>query len=292
MKKNCTCFLCKNSKIKPSFKKLGYKFTKCLKCGLYWIDFNFSYNQFLNNFYQEGYFKGDKNFRAYADYGDDKKIILKNMRHYLKKIHHFKKQGNLLDIGCAFGYFLEISQSNGFNAFGIDVSKYAVEIANQKALGKIKLGTVGQVNFKHNFFNVITMFDIVEHLKSPKRDLKIIRKLLCPEGLLVIQTGDSESLWTKIFKKRWHFFAPPQHIFFFNKKNIAELLKQTGFKVVKIEKDGKWVSLRYLLHMMGYSLNSSIWDKLYNRVSKNFLGKIPLYFRFNDNMIVYAKKSL
>ena len=284
------CYLCQKNNIKIAFLKLGYKIFKCSDCGFHWLDFDYSYDQFAKNYYQEGYFKGDKDFRAYANYEDDKKIIQKNTQNYLNKILHIKKIGTLLDIGCALGFFLEICQTKGFETFGIDISEYAVKNA-KKIIPNVVLGNISNSSFKKNFFDVITMFDLIEHLNDPRKDLLKVRSLLKDDGLLLIQTGDSGSVFAKILNKRLHFFAPPQHLFFFNQKNISEILKQSGFQVIKIEKDGKWVSLRYLLHMMGYSLNNGLWDKLYDLTNKNFLGKIPLYFRFNDNIVVYAKKS-
>lgn len=291
MQKKLACYLCKKRNVDIAFKKLGYKFFKCLNCHLYWLEFKDSYSRFIQKYYQEGYFKGDKKYRAYADYEDDKKIIQKNMQKYLEKIRNFKSSGNLLDIGCALGFFIEICQKNGFNSYGLDISKYAVNIANKIAPNRAILGSIAKNGFKNILFDVITMFDLIEHLKDPRKDLAKIHTMLKDNGILVIQTGDSGSLWTKIVDKCWHFFAPPQHLFFFNKKNITEILKQSGFEVIKIEKDGKWVSLRYLFYMMGYTQNSDISDCLYGFIKNNFLGKIPLYFRFNDNIIVYAKKT-
>ncbi len=91
--------------------------------------------------------------------------------------------------------------------------------------------------------------------------------------------------------KNWHFFAPPQHFYFYNQKTLSELLKQSGFQVLKIQKVGKWVSLRYLFHMMRYINKDTIGDILYRFTAKNFLGQIPVFMRMNDNMIVIAKKA-
>lgn len=300
-----TCFLCgKNAKI-FAFIKLGHRIFKCQNCGLYSLDFEEDYRKFLNTYYSKGFFTGGKLYRAYADYAGDKATILKNMRKYLTVIkkHLSQKTKNkktLLDLGCAMGFLIQEADKWGYDSYGIDVSSYAVEIA-KKLVGKNKvfLGTAESMDnlLKNDAsrnpsgFDVVTMFDLIEHLEKPKIVLEKVAKVLNPSGILVIQTGDAGSSWAKFMGKNWHFFAPPQHFYFYSRKNMEELLKQTGFGIVKIQKVGKWVSLRYLFHMMRYVNKDTIGDILYNFTAKNILGQIPLFMRMNDNMIVIAKKT-
>lgn len=293
MEENPTCYLCKTPSPKLAFKKLGHEIYQCVNshCRLYFLKFEDSYNTFIKEYYSKGFFKGDKRLRAYADYEGDKLVEQKNMTRYLRRIIQFKKHGKILDVGCAMGFLLELASQKGFDTYGIDVSDYAVKIAQKKFGNKIQLSPLSHATLKEKFFDVITMFDLIEHLKTPREDLQKLRNSLKDDGILIIQTGDVESLWAKRMKKNWHFFAPPQHLFFFSQNTLTKLLGEAGFKVVKIEKHGKWVSLRYLFHMMRYVDRDSLGDFLYTLVHKNFLGKIPVFLRFNDNMILYAKKS-
>jgi SAM-dependent methyltransferase len=264
------------------------------------LDFEGNYQKFISTYYSKGFFTGGKLYRAYADYVGDKPTILKNMRKYLTVIKKYKKSGTLLDLGCAMGFLIQEADKWKFESFGVDISSYAVEIA-QKLVGKNKV-TLGKVEEldklalqfdKTNLgkFDIITMFDLIEHLENPRIVLQKITKVLKDNGLIVIQTGDAGSMWTKFMGKNWHFFAPPQHFFFYSKNNIKELLSQSGFEVVKIQKMGKWVSLRYLFHMMRYINKDSIGDILYNFTAKNFIGQIPVFMRMNDNMIVIGRKK-
>lgn len=293
---NKTCYLCGHKGLETAFYKLGHRILKCPSCGLYSLDFEGNYQKFLTTYYSKGFFTGGKHYRAYADYAGDKHTILHNMKKYLTVIKKYKKNGTLLDLGCALGFLIELVEKNGFSAVGVDVSEYAVGLA-KKLVGeeKVILGRVEELetilNNQREHFDVVTMFDLIEHLENPKRVLQQISKILSANGLLVIQTGDAGSNWAKLMGKNWHFFAPPQHFFFYSQKNLTELLKQAGFKVIKVQKIGKWVSLRYLFHMMRYINKDSIGDILYNLTSKNFLGQIPIFMRMNDNMIVLAKKE-
>ena len=145
--------------------------------------------------------------------------------------------------------------------------------------------------FSKNRFDVVTLFDLLEHLQNPRKVLEKINQSLNDNGLLVVQTGNAGSRWAKLMGKNWHFFAPPQHFFFFTEENLKNLLRQTGFEVIKIDRNGKWVSLRYLFHMMRYVNKDGLGDLLYKLTHKNFLGRIPLLFAFGDNMTIYAQKT-
>jgi len=286
-----TCYLCGNNKYQLAFIKLGYKIFFCPKCHLCWLDFNEDYQNFLHSYYEKGYFQGDIKYRAYANYEEDKKTIQRNMNNYLNKIKKFKSSGKILDVGCATGYFLEVAQEEKFHPYGIDVSHYAIDIAKKKFHENVQCSSIASSKLNNQNFDIITMFDILEHLKEPIEDLKILHKSLKDDGLLVIQTGDTKSTWAKTMKHNWHFYAPPQHLYFYSAKNINTLLSKAGFQVIKIEKTGKWVSLRYLFHMMSYVRRGGVGDRLYKLVCNNILGEIPIYLRFNDNMICYAKKA-
>ncbi|MBI4999899.1 class I SAM-dependent methyltransferase, partial [Candidatus Gottesmanbacteria bacterium] len=319
------CYLCDHQGMETAFFKLGHRILVCPSCGLYSLDFPGNYQKFLTTYYSKGFFTGGKHYRAYADYVGDKETILKNMKKYLTVIRKYKKSGRLLDLGCAMGFLIELAEKQGFSGVGVDVSRYAVDLA-KKLVGKEKvfLGRVEELssllssraiptyvgrvegssaervsldssthplsgfgrNDKNEMFDIVTMFDLIEHLEKPKNVLKQVAQVLKKDGLLVIQTGDVASFWAKLMGKNWHFFAPPQHFYFYSQKNLSDLLSQTGFKVIKIQKIGKWVSLRYLFHMMRYINKDSIGDVLYNLTAKNFLGQIPVFMRMNDNMIV------
>lgn len=271
--------------------KNGHQLFRCQNCGLVFYDFKRDYKKFLEKQYAKGYFTGDPKLDSYFDYGKDKANIIRNMRWYLKGILRFKKNGKLLDVGCAYGYFLEVAEKSGFEVFGIDPSDYAVKQAKKKFGKKVKKAFLSETDFRQESFDVITLFDVFEHLEDPKMDLEKINKILKNNGLLVIATGDTGSFWARISGRRWTFWNPPQHIFYFNQENITRILKEAGFEVLRITKNGKWLSLRYILHLARTVGESKLAEFFYHKVKNNSFGKIPLYLRLNDNMVVFAKKK-
>lgn len=112
-------------------------------------------------------------------------MVKKTFYKRLILIRKFKKEGRLLDVGCAFGFFLKLAEKYGFQPFGIDISSYAVKKARKIVKGKILQGDIEEdIPFPDNFFDVITLFDILEHLKNPKRVLSQLKKKIKHSGYI------------------------------------------------------------------------------------------------------------
>ena len=247
----------------------------------------------MKQHYSKGYFTGDPRMSAYVDYKDDKVYIVRNLAKFLKKIHKHKPQGTLLDAGCALGFFVELALKKGYDAYGFDASSYAANEASQLVGAKrIQHGTIAEVNYKKKSFDVISMFDIFEHLDDPRADLRKIYSWLKDDGIIIIATGDTRSIFAQLMRRRWPFYSPPQHLFFFHKKNLADLLRQEGFTPFEWSRIGKWLSLRYLLHLARTTGESRIAQLVYPFAHHSRAGKLPVYMPVRDNMVVIAKKHL
>lgn len=284
------CLLCKQP-LTYYLTKNGYRLYRCSRCALVRTDLGATYDTFVRRFYSREYFEGDPTRSAYSDYEHDKPLIVRNMRKFLSFIKRHKIEGRLLDVGCAFGYFVELAQSHGYEAYGFDASVHATKEA-RVLLGteKIKHGTVRSVSYRKKSFDVISLFDVFEHLDTPLLDMKKITTLLADDGIVILATGDTQSLAAKILKRRWTFFIPPQHLYFFNKKNVTMLLREAGLEPVSWYRVGKWLSLGYVLHLARTTGESTFADMLYKKIDKTFLMRIPLYIPMKDNMVIVARK--
>lgn len=285
------CYLCQ-SKMTPYLKKNGYSIFECVSCGLKSTDLKEDYEDFVKRYYAKGYYTGDPKYAAYASYASDKWLICRNLNKFLRKILKYKISGKLLDVGCAMGYFVEMAKKAGFDAYGFDASEFAVKKAKAKLDGRIAVGTIHSVKYPQKSFDVITMFDVIEHLGDPIRDLKKLSTLLKDDGILIIATGNTLSRAAQTMKRRWTFYIPPQHLFFFTKKNFADMLTQAGFKPAEWFGINKWLSLRYVLHLARSSGESELADFLYALAQNARLGWLPLYLPMRDNMVVVARKGV
>ena len=283
------CIICQTNE-ELAFKKHKYEIKNCPNCNLFRTVLPQKYDQLLKTYYSKAYFTGSETRAGYADYLSDQQATRLNARNYLKLINRFKSKGKLLDVGCATGIFLEEAMHT-YQAQGIDPSAYAISQAKKKFKHRVRRGSLTSSRFKQESFDVITLLDVFEHLDNPRKSLKKIRYMLKPGGIIVINTGDANSLLAKIQKENWHYFIPPQHLYFFSKSNLLTLLQSENFEPIYTNSQGKHLTLRYLLHLMRTINKSKAANWLYQKTHKNFLGKIPLYINLFDNMTIIAKKE-
>lgn len=285
------CYLCHSGKIKTAFVKNGYTYVRCQNCGLYRLVLQEPYQKFLNRYYEQGYFCGDPDCCAYVDYWGDRHAIQKNMRVYRDQIKKFKTRGKLLDVGCSMGLFLELAQEAGFDSSGIDVSEYALRQAKKRFAGQVWRTELAKANFPNRSFDVITLFDVLEHLQDPRRELKKAQQLLKDDGILVFETGNLESFWARRLGRNWHFFAPPQHLYAFGASHLETLLDQAGFTIALLTPHNKWITLRYLLHLASSIGQIPGTAKVYRLLNQTPLAKWQIYLPLRDKVIVVAKKK-
>ncbi len=143
-------------------------------------------------------------------------------------IRRYVPSGRFLDVGCSFGGFLQ-SASSYFETFGIELSPYAAEHATRFSNAYIHVGTLESQQFDEGSFHVITMVELIEHLRNPINAIEQCYRLLAPGGLLVIQTANMAGLQARIMGKDYSYFMPG-HMSYFNRKNLTGALKRSGFE--------------------------------------------------------------
>lgn len=153
--------------------------------------------------------------------------------------------GRLLDIGCGDGDFLAGMQQRGWQVCGLDTSLVAVDLARSKGLD-VFLGPLDQASYSEASFDLITMWDVLEHLHDPGAYLAHIRRLLTPAGRFVVTLPNPHSLDFRIFGSLWTGLDIPRHLYIFVRPALLALLNQAGLKVesARCKFGGQWVSQR------------------------------------------------
>ncbi|MFH1401651.1 MAG: glycosyltransferase [Parcubacteria group bacterium] len=285
---NKECPLC-NKKTAVFFtQKKSYTFYKCKDCGLIFI---FPMPENHLKIYSQDYFTGAKKGFGYVDYEVDKKAMSATLNSYLDKIEKFiSKNGKLLDVGAATGFFMELAEKRGWKVQGLEISEYAAKKAREKGLD-VATGTLENANFKEDYFNLITFWDVVEHLSGPKSTLSLAYKILEKDGIIAINTPDSGSFIAKFLNKGWHLLVPPEHLFLFNSKNLSSVLKEIGFEILFVGKIGKKFTLQYAIQILANKQKFFVFDWLANFFRNNFLGKLIIPFSLGDNFFVLGYKK-
>lgn len=156
---------------------------------------------------------------------------LKRLRRLLGKDF---KNIRLLDVGCASGAFIKIANKLGVHAEGVEPMAFPARAATASGL-KVTEGYLEDLNLPEESFDVVTLFEVIEHLKNPVSLLKECRRILRPGGLMIVKTGNTDSWTVRYMKERWDYFCPAiGHISFFNPRSMKVLAERTGFTIGKI----------------------------------------------------------
>lgn len=202
--------------------------------------------------------------KQYHGYLTSKSHILDSFRKYglkkrIKSILEFKNtKGEILDIGCASGEFLEeFRDLTGWQVTGLEVVEPAIKITRKKNISVITKELL-DANLKENTFDVITLWDVIEHLSDPSAVLIECHKILKKDGLIVIKTPDPSGIEALFFKKYWVGYEAPQHLFNFPRKVLVDYLHNIGFRVERIGQTGSdyaapFLSISFFLADHGYN---------------------------------------
>jgi 2-polyprenyl-3-methyl-5-hydroxy-6-metoxy-1,4-benzoquinol methylase len=148
-------------------------------------------------------------------------------------VNRWKPMGRLLDIGCSVGLFLENMASRpGWQVMGVEPSSIAANIAHKHGLD-VFTGTLQQASFPNDSFDVVTMWDVLEHLHDPIASLVEIRRILNTNGVLVVRVPNLDSWNARVFGQYWAGLDAPRHLYVFSEDTLQRLLTKAGFRVLE-----------------------------------------------------------
>lgn len=161
----------------------------------------------------------------------------------MQNIEKRKPRGRLLDLGCGFGYFLDLAKQRGWEVYGVEISPYAGKIATGELKLNVFQGELNAAHFPDNYFDVITMWNFLDHLHDPGALLKEVRRALKPDGLVAMRMPNMDfqlpgfklfkavEIATNIFGIKNPFVV---HIYGFSKDTLKTILQRNGFRHVEI----------------------------------------------------------
>lgn len=245
------CPTCGNQGEEPIYQKDGWNIVRCLSCRLAMVN---PRRKGCTEIYKDDDYFSHEDY--YYDYEGNKAAYQKGFRSKLKLIsQHCNRKKKLLDIGAAYGFFMEEAASYGFEPFGVELSAKAAEHARR--YGVVHQKPFTELNIEDRF-SVISFIDSLEHFEQPIAGLQKAHELLEDQGIVAVMVPNIDSLFARLTKTKWHLLLPEEHLFYFSPKSIRLMLEKSGFDMVYLGTGGYGRSmdeiLRVLLRGKGISL--------------------------------------
>jgi SAM-dependent methyltransferase len=220
------------------FFKNDCEILQCAECGLGRAHAN---NFDPHIFYTTEYFTGGLP-DGYADYLGSESVLRREFAKTVDFIRTYRASGRLLEIGCAYGFFLQ-EATRYFDVAGIEIVEGAAAFCRQHGLC-VLTGTVDECGLERfGTMDVIVLLDVIEHLPSPHVTLALCARYLSPGGLLVITTGDFGSRHARLSGPRWRLMTPPQHLWYFTRDSIRRMSQPHGLCIESCDHPWKVVPL-------------------------------------------------
>jgi SAM-dependent methyltransferase len=260
---------------------------KCRRCGF--VFYEYADADALVGLYGDAYFNG----LEYSDYLGQQNALRRSMRRHLAQMARYGPlQGALLEVGCAYGLFLDEARCC-FSVTGLDICEGPVSYARNVLGLDARTGDLLTEDFGDRVFDVLCLWDTIEHLATPAEVLSRGAELLRPGGMLYLTTGDIGSLNARWRGARWRQIHPPSHINYFSRQSIRALLGRTGYQVVAIERASYFHTLYNLLaniRLRGGS-GARVARGLLRAVTERIARRIGFWIDLGDIMFVAARRQ-
>jgi 2-polyprenyl-3-methyl-5-hydroxy-6-metoxy-1,4-benzoquinol methylase len=146
--------------------------------------------------------------------------------------------GTLLDVGCATGNFLSLVKQRGWEIWGVEFNPHAAATAARRLNAEVLPGDLVDLHLPREYFDVVTLFHVIEHALDPRRTVRKIREVLKRKARLVLETPDFGSKSERKMGAKWPHVKPREHLYYFNEQSLRKLLREEGFQINKLRRCG------------------------------------------------------
>lgn len=229
----------------------GYDVHRCDACGTGRVDIE---NFDPTEHYDDGYFSG-KYKHSYIDYLGSQETI---SREFAKTLKHVRAEGpqsgKLLEIGCAYGLFLQHAKEF-YDVYGVEIVPEAAAYCQATGLPKVKSGVLTREDMDRiGEIDVAVMLDVIEHIDDIEETFGLIAEKIRIGGRFFVTTGDWSSLAARITGKNWRLMAPPLHLWYFTPRGLVALGRRFGLEVVSVSHPWKIVPLDLIIQQGGVTV--------------------------------------
>jgi SAM-dependent methyltransferase len=263
------------------FWKHNTPVVRCTSCGLFYSNPRWK-TEFLFGYYDESYVQ--EYTRTIQETATDPEKNLRRWVPFLAPLNAARDSNRLLDVGCATGEFMLAARAHGWDAYGVEPAASAAEVAKGNTGCDVHAGTLDTAPYPDGWFDVVTLWDVIEHVQSPTSYIADVARLVRPGGLLGITTPNIRCLSYWALGAHWSAVGPNAHIFYFSPGTLKRLMRKSGFSLsgmytmVAEHEDPPAGS--------GYSLRGTV-SKLLRTTGRPILKRTLL----GDELVAFAQRN-
>lgn len=236
------CALCGGRELKALWNCEGFSFVRCPRCGLVQqnpqpepeavqLRYDESYLEYEEK-HQESY--RDLELRALEDLGFEETVAA-----FFDRTRRGGTRPRLLDVGCATGALLSSLRERGWDCVGVEISPAQVEYGRKRYGLDIIQGTLESARFAERSFDLVHASHLIEHLNDPRSFLREVRRILKPEGFLILTTPNADGLQARLLGSRWRS-AIYDHLYLFSLRTLEAMLDSCGYTMTRCITWGGW----------------------------------------------------
>ncbi len=230
------CNACGSTDAKPIFTKFDFDLVACAQCGLAYIANPPTPEDLAASYQSDADYHTELHDPSTPQFARMTRVAAK----HLEVVRRWTKPGTLLDAGCSTGLFLDQARSAGYEVEGVEFSRASADFARSHFGLSVTDGDIHAVSAAPGSFDTITMFDVIEHVPDPMRDLAAIHRLLKPGGTFVVSTPNIDGIFPRLSLKvakaldYWPHPEPPHHLYQFSVKTLSVMLEKAGFEAGEV----------------------------------------------------------
>lgn len=273
------CPLCGEDNAQPLWQKNDATYVRCSACSLVYENPRLSEEELVEFYSKKSYFikEEDTCTSGYENYFTQCTTGL--LEEYFDLVERYAnvRRGKLCDVGCGPGGLLKIARDRGWEATGVEISSWAV-LEGRKAGLDIYEGSLLDARFPADSFDAVSMFDVLEHLATPRQYVQEIHRILKPGGVLLIETPNVDGFFARyVYRQNADLVKPRAHICLYGPKSARLLLEPFGFSTVKV------MTFPYCRRLTPGYLKSVLATRL-------LPGRKPVQLTFNDSLRIVCWK--
>jgi 2-polyprenyl-3-methyl-5-hydroxy-6-metoxy-1,4-benzoquinol methylase len=248
---------------------------KCSRCGLLYVNPRLKAGIIVDSYVQS-------KDELYASQAEGRERTFQRNLRIVERYAACK--GKILDVGAAAGFFLNVARKSGWQPYGVEPSRWLSAYGREKLGIDIQQGTLRETDYPDGYFDVVTMWDVLEHVTDPLCELREVRRILKKGGILIINYPDIGTWMAKLTGRHWWFLLSV-HLTYFSSDTLKLMLGKAGFEPIRTGMHFQTLSLGHLIKMVG--IYNQTLSRVSHRIARIFrLERLPIpYYASQTNMI-------